>query len=138
MVGVAQAEGGGVNQHPFALFGFHREPPENRLGKRFLDRTPLLQVGGSRAVILVRLHQQNFGAAPFKAHDMGAAELPAIQANVVGADAGGQGMDIEKICIPAGDFEINMIAFRVMPGRKITRQGGHAPGFFRDCGCRRS
>ena len=89
---------------PFFFRG-HRETPEHRFGERLSHRGAFIGIIGDRAIVQIRLDQQHFGADALKAHDARGAQLAAVEADVIGADAGGQGSLVEKFGVPLVDFQ---------------------------------
>ena len=78
-VGIAEEEGGRVDEHSASLLGLDLEPPVHRLRERLLDRPPLGRPVGERPVLVVRLDQQDLRPDPPERHDPRVAELPAVE-----------------------------------------------------------
>ena len=102
---VAQQKRRGVDKEPVVRARGDREPEQDRRGERVFHRPVLVRVRRRGAVAVVRLHHQNLPAHPLEAHDARAAELPAVEPDVVRADARGQGIDVQHFRVKAADLE---------------------------------
>ena len=105
VVHVAQDERGRVDEDAAVGFGGGLEAPQHRRRERLRHRPPLVGVVAGRAKRVVRLDQQHLLADPLEAHDVRRAELAAIEADVVRAQAGRQRRVIEQLRVERRDLE---------------------------------
>ncbi|MEZ4586362.1 MAG: hypothetical protein R2909_08190 [Gemmatimonadales bacterium] len=94
---VPEHELGGVHQHRAVGFGFDLEAPEHGGRERLLHRRALGGIVAAGAEPVVRLSEQHAGADPVEADDPLAAELAAIEPDVVRADPAWQRDDVEQL-----------------------------------------
>ena len=88
-------------------------PHSTDFAKDSSQRLSAARVLAAGAVIVVAGDEKNLRTAAFKANDVGFAQLTAIQADVVGADAGGQRLQIEEIGVPLVDLEPELAGLSV-------------------------
>ena len=116
--------------------GFDLEAGEDGGGEGAFDGSAFRGVGGARAELEVVLDEEDFGAGALEADDAAAAELAAIKAKVVLADAAGQGVDPEVVrgggVIGAyqGDLEVELAGFCVPIQRQQAGLVLHGSGLF--------
>ena len=101
---VAQEQAGGVDQNtPAGLCG-NGETPKNRTRESVLDSAYLRRIVALCTETVVGLDHQNLGSDAFEAHNPAASVLPAVESDVVRAEAGGEPVCVEELGIEAGDF----------------------------------
>ncbi len=71
---------------------------EHGLGKRLTHSAAFVNVVGISAKCQVGFKQKYPVAVAFKANPSGAVKLPAVEAQVVGSDAGLQGWNVKEVC----------------------------------------
>ena len=98
---VAQEEIGGVHQNASIGLRRHSEAPQNGLRERVFDRLALRGVGAGRAEVLVALHHHHARSDALEADDLALALLSAVQADIVGAQSGGEPGGIEEPAYPS-------------------------------------
>src|SRR3954464_8752665 len=103
-VRVAHEEAGGVDKHASTFFRFDLEAPQYGLGERIVHGALLRLVRRDGAIAVVRLRHQHLGPDAFEADDAGAAELPAIESDGIGAEAGRQRDLVEDLFVEAADL----------------------------------
>ncbi len=148
-VRVADDEVGGVDQDGGAVGRLRFDVEAGHDGTREGCRHDALLVGVRRtgAEGGVGLDEQQLGAGALEAHDALAAELAAVEAEIVGACAPGQRGDVEEI-LRAGvrgvrverDFEVQLAGFGVpvdgdQAGRVGHRSSARGEGLRRLGGC---
>ena len=136
VVSVAQEKFGGVHQGVIFFFGGYREAGQDGFGEGVVDGAFFGGIVADGAIVQIFLHEQNFGPAAFEPDDARGAELAAVEADVVGADAGGQAALVQKFRVPLVDFEPEFALFGVPVQIEVAGQFLGASGFFRD-GCGR-
>ena len=102
---VLQEERREVDQHAVARFGPRREPPQGRWRKRVLHGPAFGRVVARRAKPVVGLDHQHLGPHAMEAHDPRTRELPAVDADVVGPQAGTDPGRMENIGFPLADLQ---------------------------------
>src|SRR5271154_971981 len=97
-VGVAEEEVGGVDEdRSVGVFRFYLEAEEDGLGEGLADGELLGGVDGGGAEALIGLDEQDLGAGALEADDLALGDLAAVEAEIVGAGAIGQGMGVEEV-----------------------------------------
>ena len=86
-VRVVEQKRHGVDEHAPVFLRLHLEAPQHRLREGLLQGGALVGVGADGAVAQVLLDQEHLRSHANKAHHVAAAQLPTVQADVVGADA---------------------------------------------------
>ena len=89
-MGIAKIKRAGVDKHAASLFRRNFKSPQNGLGECLLHGSSFVRIVRDRSEIIVGLNQKNLRSDPLELDDTFATQLPAIQADVVRADAGGQ------------------------------------------------
>ena len=103
-VRVAHEEVGEIDEHAAVGLGGDREAPENRLRERVFDRLAFGRIRRIRAVIVVRLGHENLRTDALELHDARAAELRAIEADVVGAEARREPREVNQLLVEPSDL----------------------------------
>ena len=134
---VAQVEAGGFHQDAAALFGGDIEAPQHGLREGLLDGALLVGAAADRAETVVRLHQQDLRPAALELDDAAAADLSAVEPQVVRAQAGGQRIDVEEFGIELVDFQPEPAGLLVPIEREIAGKLAHGCGLRSDRGNRR-
>src|SRR6185503_20302156 len=102
---ITQQELGTVHQHAAIALGGDGEAPQYRLRERVLHRLPLERIGAARSERQVRLHEQDLRADTLERDDAAAASGAAVEADVVGAEAGGEAEREEELGVEPRDLE---------------------------------
>jgi hypothetical protein len=131
-VRVAQHEVGGIHQHPPIRFGLDLEPPQHRLREALLHRAPLRRVLRRRAVRLVGLHHQHPRPHPVESHQPLAAQLPAVQPDVVGSHPRGKRDHVDQLLSRARDLHPHPARGRFPVDGEKTVALLHRPRLFGD------
>ena len=137
-MGVAEEEVGGVDEDGSAgVFGLDLEAAEDGLGEGLADGELLGGVGGGGAEGLVGLDEEDFGAGALEADDAAFGDLAAVEAEVVGAGAVGEGVGVEEVRavasgVEVGDFEVELAGFGVPVEGEEAVDVLHAGGFAGD------
>ena len=110
------------------------KPQRTDCAKASSDGGALVGVVGDGAKAVVHLGEEDFGADALKFHDATFADLSAVEADVVRADAGGERVEVEEFGVPLVDLK-PQLPFAVIPiERKIAGQLAHLLSLIRDCG----
>ena len=109
---------GGVDEDGSAgVFRLDLEAVEDGLGEGLADGELLGGVSGGGAEGLVGLDEEDFGAGALEADDDAFGDLAAVEAEVVGAGAVGQGVGVEEVVAAAarvdGNLEVELAGFGV-------------------------
>ena len=135
-VGVADEEVGGVDEDGAAgVFGFDLEAVEDGLGEGLADGEPTSAGScGGGAEEPVGLDQEDLGAGALEVDDFAARDLAAVEAQVVGAGAVGEGVDVEDVRalavgVEVSDLEVELAGLGVPVERKVAVDVLHACGF---------
>src|SRR5262249_34161541 len=87
---VAQEEAGAVDEQVGVALAGDRDPPQDRLCKRVLDRLAFERIRAARSERLIGLHEHHAGADALEVDQPSGAAGSAIEADVVRAKAGRQ------------------------------------------------
>jgi hypothetical protein len=112
--GVAEEEGGGVDEHARAFGGLHLEAPEHGLREGVAHGPQLGGIGADGAVAVVRLDHQDLGADPLEGDDVRVAERAAIEAHRIRAEAGRERCLIQQLGVEPRDLHPHL-ALRLVP-----------------------
>jgi hypothetical protein len=108
--------------------GPHGESPKHRLGERILHRTPLGGIGAGRAERLVALHQQHLRADALERDDLAAILQPAVEADIVRPQSGGEAGGQQEIGVEARNLQPQIAGALVPIQREVAVQLAHAGG----------
>ncbi len=142
-VSVSEEKVGGVNKYMaillgcigdrFAiLLGGNGEAPKRRLRERIVDSTALIHVVGHRAIAEILLNEENFRPAALEPDDGRFAELAAVEADVIRADARREPALVEEFRLPLIDFEPQLTLLGVPIQIEIAGKLLRAGDFFGD------
>src|ERR1700733_1858902 len=113
-VRVAEEEVGGVDEDRSAgVFRFYLEAVQDGLGEGLADSELLGWVGGRGTEALVGLDEQDLGAGALEADVLALGDLAAVEAEIVGAGAVGQGMGVEEVRTIAGGVEVGNLEIKL-------------------------
>src|SRR5262249_48917643 len=110
------------------------EASERGFGEGVVDGAALVWIIANGAIFEVLLNEQNFGADALEADDARGAELAAVEADVVGADAGRQAGLVDEFGGPFVDFEPELALFGVPIEVEVAGEFLRVCGFFGDGG----
>src|SRR5258708_1270426 len=94
-VSVAQEEVGGVDEHAAIALGGDGEAPEDGLGEGILHGAAFRGIGAGGAEVFIALHHEDARSDALEGDDLAVAFLSAIEADVVGAESGGEACGVE-------------------------------------------
>ncbi len=135
VVGVAEEEVSGVDEDgAVGVFGLDFEAVEDGLGEGLADGELFGGVGGGGAEALVGLDEQDLGAGALEVDELAAGDLAAVEAEVVGAGAVGEGVGVEDVRalavgVEVGDLEVELAGFGVPVERQVAVDVLHGGGF---------
>ena len=137
-VGVADEEAGGIDEDgSVGVFGLDFEAVEDGLGEGLADGELFGCVGGRGAEGLIGLDEEDLGAGALKANDDSFGNLAAIEAEVVGAGAVGEGVGVEEVLavavgVKVRDLEVELAGFGVPVEGQEAIDALHTGGFAGD------
>ncbi len=102
---VANEKIGGVDQNVAAGLGSDGETPEDGLGEGVLNGPPFGGVGTGGAEVFAALHQQHLRTDTLKGNDFATVFEPALEADIVGAEAGGDAGGEQEVVVEAVDLK---------------------------------
>ena len=103
---IAQQEVRGVDEHAAVFRGLDLEAPEHRPREGVGHRLAFRGVAADRAEAVVGLRQQDLRADPLEGHDGRVPQLPAVEADRIGSEAGRERRLVEQFLIEPRDLEI--------------------------------
>ncbi len=133
-VGIAEEEVGGFDEECALRFGFDFESPEDAFGEGLGDGEALGGVWGAGAVVEVGLDEEELAADAGEVDDASLAELAAVEADVVGAEAVGELVEEEEVAVGGGDFEVELALMGVPMEGEESGDVGEGGSFFGDGG----
>ena len=104
-VRVAHQEVGGVHEHAAVALGGDGESPDDRLRERVFDPLSFKRAATHRAVVVVGLHQHHFRSHALERHHFGVAQLRAVEADVIRAQARRHTGLIQELVIESRNFD---------------------------------
>ena len=121
-----------INKYTVPFLSGNLKSPDHRLCKRIFHRLLLFIVISNSPVRIVGLNHQNLRAATFEIDDTIIAQLVAIQANIIGTNAGRQRIHIQKFRIKLVDLQPYLATAVIPVIGKISLLLLHTLGFFGD------
>ena len=133
-VDVAHDEVGGVHEDAAVRGCRGGEAPHDALGEGVADGLPLGGVVRDRAVAQVRLHEEHPGSDALEVDHALAAELPAVQPDVVRPQPGRERVDVQErlVLSEARDLQPNLAGGGVPVEREEAVGAFHPFGFLGD------
>lgn len=113
VVTVADDKGGQVDEDAGAFFGSHGKAPVDGAGEGVGDGLLFVLVDGGGAEALVGFDQEDFRADAFEAHEAGATDLAAVEADVIRAEAGRQRGVKKELVTGLWNFKKQVSGFHV-------------------------
>ena len=102
-----------IHQHTSIFLGRYLETRHHGLGEGILDRHFLLRAALRGPECEVLLHQQDPGAVASETHHTLAAQLTAVEPDVIRSHTRRQGIDIEEVLPEVRDFKPHFPRSRV-------------------------
>ena len=127
---VAQEEIGGVHQHMAIAFRGHCEAPQDGLREGVRYRCALRRIAAGGAERFVALHQEHARSHAMEGDDPALSLLPAVQPDIVGAEARGKTGGVQELGIEARNLQVEIAGALVPIKREVAVQLLHAGGAF--------
>src|ERR1035437_3319735 len=104
----------------------------DRLGKGILDRFALGRIRARRSKRLIPLNHHHLRPHALERHDPSLAALAAIEADLVGSQAGGEAGGVEEVAVESWNLEKQRAGVLVPVEREVAVELLHARGSFFD------
>ena len=130
MVRVSQEKRRRIDEHMLVAVRCLRiEAPQRRFAQTIAPQRDARRFRRDRAKTIIRLDQENLRPAAFKPDDPRAADLASIEPHIVRAHSRRERIDIQKLLVETGNFQIDFPGLIVPIHREIAGHLLHALRF---------